>query len=157
MKTAKQFFCALCLTLLACCAAFAQREKSTLLPASEAKNVTNQCSRPGPSKFTGTWQPSETEIREMETRFPQIRKLRVKECCIRGAQIENPEKYYMQYIGIVIDDKKLIYINAFASSDEPGEVWKENAVIICDGGTAWGVLYDPKTRKFYDLAINGVA
>jgi hypothetical protein len=155
MKTAKQFFCAICLTLLMCFSAFAQRKKTTLLPASEAKNATNQCSRPSPDKFSGTWQPSEAEIKEMESRFSQIKKLRVKKCCIQGARVENPEEYYMQYIGIIVGGKKLIYINAFADSN-PDEVWKENAVNICDGGTAWGVLYNPKTKKFYELAINGI-
>jgi hypothetical protein len=156
MKTAKQFLCAVCLTPLLGFSGLAQREKSTRLPTSEAKNVTNQCSRPSPDNFTDTWQPSEAEIREMESRFPQIKKLRVKECCIRGEQIENPERYYMQYIGIIVDGKNLIYINAFPDSN-PDEFWKKNAVNICDGGTAWGVLYDPKTKKFFDLAVNGVA
>jgi hypothetical protein len=155
MKTAKQFFCAICLMLLVYFSALAQREKSTLLPASEAKSVTNQCSRPSPDKFSDTWQPSQAEIKEMESRFSQIKKLRVKKCCIQGAQVEDPEEYYMQYVGIIVGGEKLIYINAFADSN-PGEMWKQNAVIICDGGNAWGVLYNPTTKKFYELAINGV-
>jgi hypothetical protein len=155
MKTVKRFLCAFSLTLLFCLSASAQREKSAVLPASEAKRATNQCSRPSPDKFTDTWQPSEAEIKEMESRFSQIKKLRVKECCIQGEQIENPERYYMQYVGIVAEGKRLIYINAFAPIDA-NEGWKDNAVVICDGGNAWGVLYDPKAKKFYDLAINGV-
>ena len=91
----------------------------------------------------------------MESRFSQIKKLRVKKCCIQGAQIKNPEEFYMQYVGIIIDGKKLIYINAFSESN-PDEVWKKSAVNICDGGNAWGVLYNPETKKFYDLAINGI-
>jgi len=151
----KKFVVGCCLMLLLSTAAFAQREKSTLLPASEVKTVANQCSRPSPSKFTDTWQPSKEELKEMESRFAEIRKLTVQECCVTGARITDPEKYYMQYAGIVLDGKKLIYINAIPG--EPGDFWKEQAVVICDGGNAWGVLYDPKTKKFYSLAINGVA
>jgi hypothetical protein len=138
-----------------CASVTAQREKSTLLPPSEAKDVTNQCSRPSPSNFSGAWEPSKNELQEMEARFADIKKLRVEECCIVGDQIENPESYYMQYIGIIVDGKKLIYINAYADS-EPSYGWKEKAVRICDGGTAWGVLYDPETMKFSKLAVNGI-
>jgi hypothetical protein len=150
---AKQLLSAICLIVLLCLSAFAQREKSTLLPASEAKNVTHQCSRPSPEKFSDTWRPSKAEIKEMEANFSQIKRLRVEECCIQGAQVENPEEFYMQYIGIIVNGDKLIYINAFAGHSEG---WKEVAVTICDGGNAWGVLYNPNTKKFYGLAMNGV-
>jgi len=70
-------------------------------------------------------------------------------------QVADPEDFYMQYIGIVVKGKRLIYINAFAFEEPPS--WKEHAVITCDGGVDWGVLYDPETGKFSDLAINGVA
>jgi hypothetical protein len=144
------------LIIMMACAfpAIAQREKSTLLPATEAKTATHQCSRPSPQKFNDTWQPSESIIKDMESRFSQIKKLRVKKCCIVGAKIKNPDKYYMQYVGIIIDGKNLIYINAFSDNDFKG--WKEKAVITCDGGNDWGVIYDPKLKKFYDLAINGI-
>jgi hypothetical protein len=30
--------------------------------------------------------------------------------------------------------------------------------MVCDGGlSAWGALYDPETRRFSELAFNGVA
>ena len=155
MKTLKYLFCIFCFTLSLCVSSFAQREKSVLLPASEAKNITRQCSRPSPEKFSDTWQPSKDEIKEMESNFSQIKKLKVKDCCIVGAQIENPEEYYMQYMGIIVDGEKLIYISAIGTS-KPSDGWKEFAFTICDGGNAWGVLYNPKTKKFYDLAINGI-
>ncbi len=156
MKKITRFFYIICLLFLISLSVFAQRKKSTLLPESEAKNVTKQCSRPSPEKFSDTWQPSKEEIEEMEANFSQIKKLRVKECCIQGAQIEKPEEYYMQYIGIIVNGEKLIYINAFGSFDLP-KSWKKFTVSVCDGGNAWGVLYNSKTKKFFDLAINGIA
>ena len=144
-----------CLLLLLSTCAFAQRERSTLLPASEVKSVVKQCSRPSPTEFTDTWQPSKEELKEMESRFAEIRKLKVLECCILGEKIKNPEGDYMQYAGIVLGGRKLIYINAIPG--DPGDSWKEKAVVICDGGTAWGVLYDPKTKTFSSLAVNGIA
>lgn len=74
---------------------------------------------------------------------------------MEGAQVENPGHFYMQYVGIVVKGRKLIYISAFAD-DKPPDFWRERAVIICDGGVDWGVLYDPQTGKFSDLTVNGV-
>ncbi len=167
----KIFFYAFCLLALVSLSVFAQREKSALLPASEAEAVTKQCSRPSPRNFSGTWQPSNEEILEMEAHFAKIKRLKVKKCCIIGARIENPEEFYMQYVGIVVDGKKLIYINAFGEFGTLGieesadssitfiktDDWKTSAVIVCNGGYEWGVLYNPKTKKFFDLAINGIA
>ena len=39
----------------------------------------------------------------------------------------------------------------------PSDQWKEFAIIICDGGNAWGVIYDPQTGKFSNLSVNGIA
>lgn len=151
----KHILSSFCLVLLLSTGVLAQRERSTLLPASEVKRVVNQCSRPSPTEFTDTWQPSKEELKEMESRFAEIRKLKVLDCCIRGDKINDPERFYMQYAGIILDGKKLIYINAIPG--DPGDFWKEQAVVICDGGTAWGVLYDPKTKTFFSLAVNGIA
>lgn len=163
---------AVCAIFLVAFSVFAQREKSALLPSSEAKYVTEQCSRPSPDKFSDTWQPSKEEIKEMEAAFSQIKKLKARNCCMTGEQIENPEDFYMQYVGIVIDGKKLIYINAFpedstmkyTQNDDStfsltkSEDWKKSAVGVCDGGSSyWGVLYDPKAKRFFDLAVNGSA
>ncbi len=142
------------LVLALCGFVLAQRKKSVLLPSSEAKTLANQCSRPSPPGFTETWEPTGADIKRMESRLSQIADLRAK-CCMEGAQIENPSHFYMQYVGIVVKCKRLIYINAFAD-DKPPEFWRERAVMVCDGGTDWGVLYDPEKGKFFDLAVNGV-
>ena len=150
MKTIRTLF-ALCLILIVSCVAVVQRDKSVLLSESEAKRLTHQCSRPGPSDFSETWKPTAAEIKAMESKFSDLKELKAE-----GGQVENPEHFYMQYIGVVIKGKKSIYINAFADS-EPPKNWKEKAVIVCDGGEDfWGVLYDVETGKFSELAFNGV-
>ena len=153
---------------------FAQRPKSALLPATEARRLTKQCSRPSPENFTDTWEPGKSDIEKMESKLSDIKKLKVKDCCIQGAVIEDPDAYYMQYAGIILDGHKLIYISAISKSqptqlsaetvggkevlrEVPSDSWKTNAFVICDGGNAWGVLYDPASGKFFDLAINGIA
>ncbi|MEP6903350.1 MAG: hypothetical protein ABJA66_16600 [Actinomycetota bacterium] len=150
MKTIMQSFYLLCLTFLMCCSIFAQRDKSALLPESEAKILAEQCSRQNPPEFSETWSPTRSDIKAMESKFSDLKKLKT-----RGEKITNPEEFYMQYVGIVIKSKKFIYINAFYFS-EPPEGWKEDALIGCDGGSRfWGVLYNVKAGKFTDLAVNG--
>jgi hypothetical protein len=63
----------------------------------------------------------------------------------------------MQYAGIVVNGKHLIYINAFYQSrPDEWEKWKKIAVAVCDGGSGfWGALYDPKEKKVFDLRLNG--
>ena len=71
-------------------------------------------------------------------------------------QIEHPDRYYRQYLGINIDDHKFIFINAFCD-DKPPETWSESLIDVCDGGCSWGVVYDVATGQFSHLEMNGVA
>jgi hypothetical protein len=134
--------------------AAAQRKKSVLLPPSEAKKLTQPCSRPHAPDFDDTWVPTADDIKLMESKLSRISRLRAK-CCMEGAQVRDLGHFYMQYVGIVVSGKKVIYISAFAD-DRPPEYWKQNAVTVCDGGVDWGVLYDPATQQFSDLAVNGI-
>jgi hypothetical protein len=128
--------------------------KSTLLPESEAQQLTQLCSRPGPPKFDSAWKPAEGDIHEMETKLSRVSRLR-SGCCRTGLRIERPELYFRQYVGIMVANRKLIYINAFCD-DKPPTDWQERIVDVCDGGCSWGVIYDIATGKFSDLTINGV-
>jgi|GEM_PF-3465014 len=154
--------------ILACVAwAFAQRSKSTLLIGKEAERLADQCSRPSPKDFTGTWEPSKDQIVGMESRFIEISKLKVASCCIVGRRIEKPDDWYMQYAALIWKGKKIIYVSA-VSTDQPeykeidsktGSVladWRTRAVEICDGGNSWGVIYDVAARRFSELAVNGI-
>ncbi len=74
---------------------------------------------------------------------------------LRGMQILHPEKCYRQYIGVIVGNRKLIYVNAFCNI-EPYN-WRERFVNICDGGwSVWGALFDPTTGEFSELATNRV-
>jgi len=161
---------ALLATLILVSFAMGQREKSVLLTGDEAKRLSKQCSRDSPSDFTNVWVPSEDDIRKMESKLSNISSLRAK-CCIEGASIASPNKWYLQYAGLVWHGKRVIYIGAVGRErpttferDEatgtfkevPNDNWKKFAIVICDGGNAWGVIYDPQTGKFSDLSLNGI-
>ena len=130
--------------------------QSTLLPSIAAKTIAKRCSRPGPPPFEGTWTPDSNTITVMEREFGAVRRLR-SGCCVLGSRISDLSDSYLQYVGIVANGRKLIYVNAFTGKDPPG-LWRTHPVMICDGGTgAWGVVYDPGTREFFDLAVNGIS
>ena len=127
----------------------------TLLPETQADKAKQLCSRPGPPKFQATWKPTESDIQTMESRLSRISRLRTQSGTV-GVQIKHPDRYYRQYLGIVINDHKFIFINAFCH-DKPPEIWREMLIDICDGGCSWGVIYDVRTGKFSHLEMNGVA
>lgn len=168
----KPIFLPVLAIIIFCVASNAQttRDRSTLLEGEEAKLLAKQCSRDSPDDFTDTWVPSVEEIKKMEQNLSQISKLRAK-CCIEGVNIEDPDKWYLQYAGLIWKGRKIVYISAIGrqqpsvwvigsdgrtAKETPDDNWKKFAIVICDGGNAWGVIYDLKTGKFSDLSVNGI-
>jgi hypothetical protein len=88
----------------------------------------------------------------MESHLSRIAGLRT-ESGIIGVRIEYPDRYYRQYLGIIVKNRKFIYINAFCD-DPPPDYWQECVVDVCDGGCHWGVVYDITTGKFSQLEMN---
>ena len=89
-----------------------------------------------------------------------------KLCCISNGSLKNPVDSYRQYVGVVIGGENFIYINAvnknsgeeFERRLESLKNFSKHTFGVCDGGSSyWGVLYNPKTRTFKDLAFNGSA
>jgi len=69
--------------------------------------------------------------------------------------LKNFTKYHVQCVGVIIDNKKKIWMN-FLPNDCP----VESNMIICmdDGGFwYWQVIIDPETGKCTNLSINGEA
>lgn len=120
------------------------RDRSVLLPAEKAKDLTHQCSRKSPG-FTATWDPTAVDIAKMEANFNKIVGLN-----------SDLHDFYMQYVGLVVDGKKVIYINAFKDESSSQSNWKTIPTIVCDGGEAfWGILFDVQKGEFFDLTFNG--
>ena len=144
-----------CLTLLSCSLAMAQTQpRWTLLPETEAQHAKQLCSRPSP-EFQGTWKPGESDIQTMESRLSRVSQLRARSGII-GTQIQHPARYYRQYLGIIIKNRKFIYINGLCEEKPPAS-WRETLADVCDGGCYWGVVYDVATGKFSHIEMNGIA
>jgi len=110
-------------------------------------------------KLEATWEPTKAEIEGAESRLSMIPKLvgRVGRGGTGSGVVENPARYYRQYLGIVIGARKLMYLNAFLlDKNEIPSDWRSRLVSFCDGGAAfWGAMYDPETHEFTRLEING--
>jgi hypothetical protein len=134
--------------------------RSVVLPERLATEAARPCSRAG-VEFDATWAPTPRDIRELERRLPELNGLlhrsapRTDVCrVLRGPTVND---FHRQYSGMVVDGRRVIYLNALLNS-LVGSDWRTRVLGICDGGpVAWGALYDPALGVFYELRTNGYA
>jgi hypothetical protein len=104
-----------------------------------------------------SWTPSQADIEAVEERIPQISGLKIRFYESTPLRIENPERYFRQYVGVTHNGKRQIYINAFCDDPPPSD-WRSRLYVVIDGATGyWHVFYDPDTKTFSDLTINARA
>jgi hypothetical protein len=104
----------------------------------------------------GTWQITKADIDGLEASLSQISGLRA-EGWRSSIHIKNPEQYFRQYVAIIRDSKKGIYVNAFCNRQDLS-YWRDRLVVVDDGATCyWQAVYDPITKKFSSLRINSRA
>ncbi len=127
---------------------------SVVLPKAQVKELLHQCSRTTPENDDGFWPVPDQVAQRVDRDIDKVSTLQSN----AGIAIERPRDYFRQYVGIAISGRQFVYINAirhgaFGRTELP---WKTKAITICDGGEiSWGALYDPATRNFSQLAING--
>jgi hypothetical protein len=132
------------------------------MPKNEARKIIKPCSRPGPQHVRKLWGPNKLEIATMESKLSKQRTLRRHHIDLKD--------YYLQYAGIVVGSRRLIYISAAGRGvwdflldlKSPNvelrpDAWKTSALITCDGGFDWGLLYNVRSGKFYGFEVNGIA
>ena len=125
-----------------------------VLPKEHAKTILGQCSRNTPS-YESEWTPTKEQIEELEANLDKLNCIMSKECCGNGKIEGKASDYTRQYVGIISNGKKLIYINALGTDLK---VSINLPAIVCDGGKSfWGAVFDPETGEFSHLAFNGVA
>ena len=145
--------------LLVACASSSdvQRFRTTLVPngfeimtGTEREVVLTQCSRAAP-EAKGFWSPTAADIRALERRLPSYLARQ------QGNRPSIGTPYYRHYVGVTHDGRRSIYLSAFpVGTAEPD--WRRHAQIVCDGGNVfWGVEYDPLTKQFTNLSVNGEA
>ncbi|HTT98915.1 MAG TPA: hypothetical protein VMF58_12760 [Rhizomicrobium sp.] len=140
----------------------------TVFSPERAKDLIGQCSRDVPRNVTGTWQPTSDQITDLELRLLAALKA-AWPAHAQSNSMSSPtydHHFVRQYGGLVLNGRKIIYVNAFPSSvvDFDGSNvspavnvdWRSVAIRVCDGGNRfWGAEYDPATKKFDHFAFNG--
>ncbi len=134
--------------------AIGQHEKrSVLLPSSESKTVSDYYSSVRSEKIGGSWQPSKADLEGIEASLSQIPNMKIFGWDSK-IHIDHPDQYYRQYIAVLVDGKRMIFVNAFRHAQEFPN-WHDRLVIVTDGDiNFWQALYDPSTMQFSNLRIN---
>jgi hypothetical protein len=128
----------------------AQAQQEThfvVLSSSAAKNI---------NAVQTTWSPTKVDIDDAEANISQVAILKA-EGWSSMIQIDHPERYFRQYVPVRRAGKRVLYLNAFCDENTPA-YWRKRLVIVTDGGTCyWQAFYDPATKKYSHLTINGRA
>ncbi|MHC9013699.1 hypothetical protein [Stenotrophomonas bentonitica] len=114
-----------------------------------AAQALDTCSRssPGrePGRVTGYWAPSRQQVEQLEAQLPSLE-----------AQVPKAANFDRQYVGIEMDGRQLIYLNAFHLPDDADIDPARDAIRVCDGGAQfWGAVFDPASGSFSDVQFNG--
>ena len=117
------------------------------------------------------WDPSKATMSSIQS---GIKAFAVEQASVGNKELPDWGGYAFEYQGQIKDGHKIVFISAVWRLDEPRHTVQELTLPeplspsdeyffvkqfhgISDGGTrAFRVSYDPKRRRFYDLAFNGV-
>jgi hypothetical protein len=102
------------------------------------------------------WTPSENDVLALENGLSAYLQNN-PDSFYKGTPVwERLDEYNRQYIGMILDGRKLIYANYFCDSVETD--WRKDFVFVMDGGDCFFQFkYDVDSAEFFDLQVNGVA
>jgi len=118
------------------------------------------CSRGFPSDLSGGWNPEASDIARAEYRFDAAVEAAFAQLPAEHRE-RRPTNYYRQYAGFLRSGTRVLYLNAVAEEvirkwDRPDHPWRQNAVLICDGGTlTFGAVFDFEKDAFDSVEFNG--
>ena len=100
------------------------------------------------------WIPTEKDIQTLENILVDF----LKQNPARNGKTVDLNNYGRQYIGCTRNYRKVIYLNAFCHLERERERWKNQLIIVQDGGACYfQVYFIPDTSQFVDLSYNGEA
>ena len=129
-----------------------------ILPEAVALELAMQCSRRSPGPVRGLWTPTSDAIAKFEAALAPVLVSAQRQSPLRNAAAMGTD-YLRQYVGFVIDGRRVIYVNALAAppaGSAPRLDWKTRGVRTCDGGArAFGAEYDVEAGKIISFEFNG--
>jgi hypothetical protein len=163
MKTAIKIGLLIILPAFRICDSYAQDRRfapmiSTIITPEKGTDMLHQGSRETPKKVRDFYALTPGSIDTLLLNFDKIKKVKTE----NGKRIKDIDKYGYQYLGVIIKNKKYIYINAFfVKSPQMLTIkyrgWQTDPIIGRKGGRLyWGILFDVEKGNFSDLSINEV-
>jgi len=108
-------------------------------------------------KAVDYWTPSEKDVILLENSLPAFLQKNSDRFYTPDAPVwERLDEYNRQYIGMILNDSKVIYANYFCNNFNTD--WRKDFVFVLDGGACYFQFnYDADTGIFFDLMVNGEA
>jgi hypothetical protein len=120
------------------------------------------------------WTPSTADVAEMESRLPSAlagqrdaddrlqgrsrgarRDLHVFRSHHIGEILDHLAAYRRQYVGIVVQGKKRLFVNCFRGDPLQHASWRQQLVDVDDGGFYyWRIQYQVDRQRFLEIDIN---
>jgi hypothetical protein len=122
--------------------------------ADEAERLSVGSYAHGLEDATPYWTPTDAEIRVLEAALPEFL---AKSWPADRGRLDGLEQYRRQYFGLSREGRRVIFVNAFCGPfAETLPDWQKRLVTVSDGGGCFfQVYYDPSTKEFRDLRVNG--
>ena len=72
--------------------------------------------------------------------------------------LRDKNNYCVQFIGIIRNNKKIIFCNFFpANNEDHMKIWKSNRIVVFDGGCSyWNIEYNVENNECDNIWINGI-
>ena len=107
-----------------------------------------------PKSRVESWEPTLGDIDDLNSDLSQVSAISSKEPD-PNRHIDAPDTYFRQYLAAVVNGKRTIFVNALCSGAQPPNLRKQ-LIFGADGGKCfWHADYDPATRTFSNLKVNG--
>jgi len=122
-----------------------------VLPKEQLPQLFSQCSRPAPHPTEILGVPTDEEIRNLELPLQRY----IAEIYEAGKPAPPSITFARQYVAYRVGSNRKIYGNFFPATLVRSHP-KGQATVVCDGGPVfWGIVYDPLSKKFEQLEMNG--
>jgi hypothetical protein len=103
-----------------------------------------------------SWEPTLGDMDDAEADLAQITTLSNIDAD-PNRHINSPRDYYRQYLAVIVNGRRMIFLNALCSVEQNAN-WRKRLIVTSDGGKCfWQAIYDPSTHRFSDLKVNGRA
>jgi hypothetical protein len=136
-------------------------EWGAILPAAEGFKAARPCSRRAPDRILDVWTPDRDVIARFDRELAPLVQGALERSPLARKPTWSSGSYYRQYVGLVIDNRRIVYVNAFVPLPTPGrpsgapDSWEVQLLNACDGAERFfGAEFDVESGRVRYLAFN---